>query len=228
MEQLGECVDDSRRDLVCKLQKAMYGLKQASRKRHEKVDRFLTVVLGFTTARSDNCLYIKRDTKSRMSNALYVDNMLLAGSEMNVIGWMKNEVNKRFEMKDLGAARLCIGIEISGDRQCRTLCLIQRRYAKSNLELFNMSDRKLSHTTMEVPKAMSVGVHDPSATCPYRKAIGCLMFLMVYTRADLAFALGNLAQHFGSSRENHRQSTKRVIRYPCSAIHYSAHYSTQY
>lgn len=89
------------------------------------MDQFLIGELGFKTARSDPCLYIRRNTESFMLIALYVDDMLLTCSGTRAIAWMKAEFNKRFEMKNLGEAKLCIGLEISRDRQTRTLSLTQ-------------------------------------------------------------------------------------------------------
>lgn len=123
MEQPNGCVYRSTRDWVCRLQKALYGLKQTPRKWHGKMGQFLIGELGFKTARSELCLYIRRNTESFMFNALYVDDMLLAGSDTRAIAWMKAEFSKRFEMKNLGEAKLCIGLEISRDRQTSTLSL---------------------------------------------------------------------------------------------------------
>ena len=71
--------------------------------------------------------------------ALYVDDLLLAGSDLDAILWMKGELNKRFEMKDLGEAKVCIGLEIQRNRGTGQLWLGQRKYAESLLERFHMS-----------------------------------------------------------------------------------------
>ena len=94
MEQPEGCVDKSKPDHVCKLLKAIYGLKQAHRMWHRKIDDFLLVELGFKTSRSDPCLYIKREGDVIMIIALYVDDLLLAGTGLNAILWMKGELSK--------------------------------------------------------------------------------------------------------------------------------------
>lgn len=53
--------------------------------------------------------------------ALYLYGLLLAGSDLDAIMWMKCKLSKRFEMKDLGEAKTCIGLEISRDRFIGTL-----------------------------------------------------------------------------------------------------------
>ncbi len=61
----------------------------------------------------------------------------------------KAELRKRFEMKDLGEARVCLGIEITQDRANRTLHLSQQKYSESVLERFGMHNAKPVPTPME-------------------------------------------------------------------------------
>ena len=178
----------------------------------------LTSELGFTITRSDPCLYIKRDNNSVIIIALYVDDLLLAGSNLNAILWVKGELNKRFEMKDLGEAQVCIGLEIRRNRDSGELWLGQQKYAASVLDRFNMLKCNPCLTPMEqqrtLPGTTSMAVvHDSSTNAPYRQAIGCLMFLMVGTRPDLAYAIGKLSQHCSDPRESHWTAVKRVFRY---------------
>ncbi len=49
--------------------------------------------------------------------ALYVDDLLIAGDDMSGISWIKGELSKRFEMKDMGEAKVCLGLEITRDRR---------------------------------------------------------------------------------------------------------------
>ena len=127
MEQHEGCVDGANPDFVCKLLKAIYGLKQAHRQWHYKIDSFLLIELGFKTTRSDPCLYIKREGNSVMIIALYVDDLLLAGSDLDAILSIKGELNKRFEMKDMCEAKVCIGLEIHRNRGAGQLWLGQRK-----------------------------------------------------------------------------------------------------
>ena len=149
MEQPEGCADGTNPDFVCKLLKAIYSLTQAHRKWHYKIDSFLLTELGFKTTRSDPCLYIKREGNSIMIIALYVDDLLLAGSDLDAILWMKGELNKRFEMNDLGEAKVCMGLEIHRNRGTGQLWLGQRKYAESELERFHMSKCNPSSIPMD-------------------------------------------------------------------------------
>ncbi len=132
-----------------------------------------------------------------MMIALYVDDLLIVGKDTAAIVWIKGKLRQRFEMKDLGEARVCLGLEIS--RGNRTLKLSQERYTQSVLERFGMRNGKPAATPME-SGFNNIRWRDPDTSyelennAPYRQAIGCLMFLMICTRPDIAFTVCCLAQ----------------------------------
>ncbi len=89
--------------------------------RTQVLHRDLTALIHSNT--NDPCLYVRHSAQSIMLIALYVDDLLIAGKESRSIARIKEELRKRFEMKDLGEARLCLGLEITRDRANRTLHL---------------------------------------------------------------------------------------------------------
>ncbi len=70
---------------------------------------------------------MKHSAKAIMLIALYVDDLMIAGNDTVAIVWIKGELRQRFEMMDLGEARVCFGLEISRNRGNRTLKLSQER-----------------------------------------------------------------------------------------------------
>jgi len=108
---------------VCKLKKSLYGLKQAPRQWYLKFDRFMQEH-GYNRCHSDYCVYFKRlDDNSYVILCLYVDDMLVAGSNMDHIKGLKCQLAHAFAMKDLGAAKQILGMKICRDRKNRTLTL---------------------------------------------------------------------------------------------------------
>ena len=211
---------DNSADVVCKLKKAMYGLKQASRQWNIKIDEFLVNYLGFEKCVGDACLYIRRDEKAKtlMIIVLYVDDLLLAGNSMQGIKWMKRELNNKFEMKDLGEASMCLGFEISRNRNARKLFLGQERYAEKVLERFRMSQCYSVPIPMENVRDLekrleSKSVQPDLCDAPYREAIGSLMYLMIGTRPDIAFAVSKLSRYLDCAEQKHWNAVKRVLRY---------------
>ena len=69
---------------------------------------------------------------------LYVDDMLLVGNNMDVIKEVKMQLSSKFDMKDLGAASLILGMEIKRNHADRKLWLNQRKYIETILHMFNM------------------------------------------------------------------------------------------
>ena len=146
--------------------------------------------------------------------ALYVDDLILAGSDIDAITWMKRELNKRFQMKDLGEAKVCIGLEIHRDRATNILTLTQSKYASNIPARLRMAACNSTITPMEqVCKVTISDSNDAETNVPFRQAVGCLMYLMVRTRPDLAYAIRKLSQQNADPHEADWVDVKRVLRY---------------
>ncbi|KAE8694473.1 hypothetical protein F3Y22_tig00110783pilonHSYRG00316 [Hibiscus syriacus] len=110
MRQLEGFIEAGKKNLVCRLKKSLYGLKQAPRQWYKKFDSFMSSS-GFTRCQVDHCCYIKRFDNSFIILLLYVDDMLVAGSNMQEIINLKQKLSKQIAMKDLGAAKQILGDE---------------------------------------------------------------------------------------------------------------------
>ncbi len=117
--------NQNRANMVCKLQKSLYGLNQAPRKWYAKIHNFLVEELEATSSASDPCLYVRLKSSRILIIALYVDDLLIAGSSKSEIAAIKGEFRKRFEMKDLGLAKVMLGLEIKRAPFNRRLFLSQ-------------------------------------------------------------------------------------------------------
>ena len=79
---------------------------------------------GYSRCHSDQCVYFKRlDDDSYIILCLYVDDMLVVGSNMDHIKGLKCQLADAFSMKDLGVAKQMLGIKICKDRKKRKLML---------------------------------------------------------------------------------------------------------
>ena len=136
MQPEGFVANDSGK-LVCRLKKSIYGLKQASRQWYLK---FHSVVAsyGFVKNKVDQCIYYKVSGRKFIFLILYVDDILLASSDLGLLHETKRMLSNNFDMKDLGEASFVLGIEIHRNRSCRLLGLSQRAYVDRVLERFNM------------------------------------------------------------------------------------------
>ncbi|XP_047306440.1 uncharacterized mitochondrial protein AtMg00810-like [Impatiens glandulifera] len=119
---------------------------------------------------------------------LYVDDIILTGSNYDEVARLQDELSLRFEMKKLGELRTFLGLQI--ENFDKGLFVSQINYAKKLVENFGMIDGKKSYTPLDVNPRLS----RDEGTClpdprPYRALVGSLIYLTI-TRPDIAYAVG--------------------------------------
>ena len=98
---------------------------------------------GYERTNADHCVYVKQfEVGNFIILLLYVDDMLIVGQDLNMINKLKVELSKTFDMKDLGAAKHILGMQITRDRESKKLWLSQETYIERILERFNMQHAK--------------------------------------------------------------------------------------
>ena len=113
-----------RNTLVCKLQKSIYGLKQASRHSYLKFDEVVTAN-GFKENIVDQCIYMKVSGRKYIFLVLYVDDILLVANDTNQLVETKQLLFSHFDMKDLREASYVLSIQILCDKPSGILRLSQ-------------------------------------------------------------------------------------------------------
>jgi hypothetical protein len=109
-----------KKEMVCKLKKSLYGLKQSPRMWYQKFDTCM-LVLGFTRSKEDHYGYFKLIGDHLIYLVLYVDAMLLIGNNKEIIQDVKTQLSSKFDMKDLGTSNFILGMEIKRDQNKRKL-----------------------------------------------------------------------------------------------------------
>lgn len=94
---------------VCKLKKAIYGLKQAGRLWNLKLDKALAN-FGLKKSKLDPCIYYTDDRE--MIVAIYVDDFLMVYKNDELLDLLKNYLNETFRMKDAGPVQHCLGVRV--------------------------------------------------------------------------------------------------------------------
>ena len=219
MRQPEGFIKEDKKNLVCRLKKSLYGLKQAPRQWYKKFDSFMSSH-GFTRCQADHCCYFKKFDNNFIILLLYVDDMLVAGSDMQEIVNLKQKLSKQFEMKDLGAAKQILGMRIKRDTNSRTLLLSQDKYINKVLSRFNMQNAKVVSTPLGVhfrlSKEQSPKTEEERAymaKVPYASAIGSLMYVMICTRPDIAQAVGAVSRYMNNPGKLHWEAVKWILRY---------------
>src|SRR5207237_2310134 len=115
---------------VCRLLKSLYGLKQAPKQWHEKFDKTVTSA-GFSINEADRCVYYRHGGGKRVILCLYVDDILIFDTNIDVINEVKSFLSKSFDMKDLGKANVIFNIKLIKDESGITL--LQSHYVEKVL-----------------------------------------------------------------------------------------------
>jgi hypothetical protein len=218
--------------LVCKLHKSLYGLKQAGRAWYEKIHQAL-VELGFQAFQSDTCIYQLRKGSLAILIALYVDDLLLLSNSLKGLTTLKRDLSRLFAMKDLGEAHYVLGIQIDRDRTARTLSISQREYVQKVLHRFGMMDSKAASTPLDASAKLTKADCPAASIAPnmafiqqYQSAVGAIMYAMLGTRPDIAFAVASLSQFSSNPGQPHWMAVKHVLRYLHGTIDYKLTYGT--
>ncbi|GJS31494.1 retrotransposon protein, putative, ty1-copia subclass [Tanacetum coccineum] len=140
-------VDPKHPNKVCKLQRSIYGLKQASRSWNKRFDEEIKKI-GFTQNPDEPCVYLKASGSNVAFLVLYVDDILLMGNSVTMLQEVKSWLCKCFSMKDLGEAAYILGIKIIRDRSKRLIALSQSAYLEKILKKFRMENSKKGYTPM--------------------------------------------------------------------------------
>ncbi|GJY08330.1 retrovirus-related pol polyprotein from transposon TNT 1-94 [Tanacetum coccineum] len=151
---------------------------------------------------------------------LYVDDMLVAAKDMEEVKKLKILLNTEFDMKDLGAARKILGMEIILDRQHGKLFLSQKSYIEKIISRFGMSSAKSVNTPFSANFRLSTAYAPQSeaeieymSRIPYASAVGSLMYVMVCTRPDIAHAMSVVSRYMAHPGKEHWNAVKRIFRY---------------
>ena len=187
-------------NLVCKLNKSLYGLKQASRQWYSK---FSSTILkyGFKQSKSDYSLFTKKYDQIFIALLVYVDDILIASNNIQAVEDLKSSLNHDFKLKDLGTLKYFLGLEVARSEKGISLC--QRKYAIEVLKDAGMTGCKPSKVPMEqnlkLSKFQGDLLPDPGV---YRRLVGRLLYLTI-TRPDIMYTVHKLSQFMAKPRKPH-------------------------
>ena len=204
---------------VCKLQRSIYGLKQASRSWNIRFDEAIKR-FDFSQNPDEPCVYKKVSGSAFVFLVLYVDDILLMGNDVSVLQSVKIWLSKTFSMKDLGEATYILGIRIYRDRSKRLLGLSQSTYIDRVLKRFGMSESKKGYLPIKhgihLSKSMCSHTEDERvrmSKIPYASAIGSIMYAMLCTRPDVSYALSVTSRYQSDPGMDHWVAVKTILKY---------------
>ena len=204
---------------VCKLQRSIYGLKQASWSWNLRFDESVKG-FGFIKNEDEPCVYKKISGSAIVFLVLYVDDILLIGNDIPTLQNVNSWLGKCFSMKDLGEAAYILGIKIYRDRSKRLIGLSESAYIDKVLKRFSMQDSKRGYFPMShgitLSKSQCLNTKDERewmSKIPYASAIGSIMYSMLCTRPDVSYALSITSRSQSDPGESHWTAVKNILKY---------------
>ena len=197
-------------NLVCKLNKSIYGLKQSAREWNAKLTKVL-LDHGFIRCPADPCVFYNE--KKSLLIGIYVDDLYVCYENEVCIDKLKNCLINYFDIRDLGEAKQILGMRMKREGK-HTIYLDQSQYIKELLEKFNMKDCNGVATPLEVGKLLNKAKDEEKIeNVPYQELLGSLNYLSVCTRPDITHAVSKLSQFNATHNKEHWLCVKRVLRY---------------
>lgn len=201
---------ETRKNLVYKLNKSLYGLKQSGRNWNRMFDEHLCEN-GFKQNAADHCVYVREGANEKVIIIIWVDDVIIAASDENALKVVKEMLKEKFKMKDLGQLKHFLGIDFNQCDGCVTMT--QKRYVGKLLERFNMQNCKPRATPCEQKLNYSHGAEKMTDARKYREVVGSLLYLTTCTRPDLSYTVSKLSQYFSEPTEEQWATVKHVLRY---------------
>ncbi|KAJ9513375.1 hypothetical protein QJQ45_001423 [Haematococcus lacustris] len=213
--QQPEGFEEGSTNTVCRLQKALYGLRQAPRAWHARLCEEL-LSMGFKAFEADPALFTLQLSTGMVYLLVYVDDCLLCTQQGDTAGLahVKKQLSSAFKLKDLGEARWFLGMQLTRDRAEGTIKLDQHKFIQ---ELVTANSKSAAHSK-PLPMAPAVklvreGDALDTTLHHYSALVGSLLYLTCCTRPDIAFAVGALARHMSAPTKQHWAAACSVLCY---------------
>lgn len=178
---------------ICKLDKAIHGLKQVPRAWYHCLSSRL-LELGFTPSKSDTSLFIYHRRNVTIFMLIYVDDIIVTGSSSEAVQTLLKDLRKNFALKDLGELNFFLGIEVK--KMGGGTILSQEKYAQDILQHVGMLNCKPRSTPLSTTEKLSKLEGEPLSTedsTRYRSIVGALQYLTL-THPDLSYSVNKVCQ----------------------------------
>ena len=212
------------RPVVLKLNKSLYGLKQAGRVWNKLLVKSL-LAWGFKQSTIDICLFTLAVAHSIIWLLVWVDDIIIVDNDDQLRGRFTSWLQTQFPVDDRGELVWVIGIAVKRDRKRRTLALSQELYVSDVLKRWShlmthsrsysspMDDKvKLSSDMCPTPGTPEHALME-SKRHDYMAIVGALLWLSNVTYFHLAFASSQLARYVANPGDEHFTAAIRVLVY---------------
>ena len=205
-------VMNGKENLVCKLNRAIYGLKQAARQWNTKLDEVLTS-MNLTQTPSEPCIY-KHNTIHNLMVGVYVDDLIVIGLKGDITNF-KSKLAKQLKITDKGPLKFCLNMQVDWSKNRKQVKISQQKFISKLLEKHGMEDCKAKKTPIATGTILEKAEQEEiiKEIFGYQSLVGSFLYLSNCSRPDIAFAVSKLCQHISAPSNQHVMVAKRVLRY---------------
>ena len=217
---------------VLKLNKALYGIKQAPREWNENINKYL-LSIKFKRCIKESCIYIKlSNNNNRIIIGLFVDDILVSYNKQDIQEWKqyKQHMKQQYELSEMGEAQHILGMRITRRNDNKQLFIDQQVYIQDKLLQFNMSECK----GVSSPEANNIKLTECvnedellSEQNTYRAIVGSLIYASISTRPDITHAVNMTSRYMHAPGNMHMTAVKRILRYLSTTKHYCIKYENK-
>lgn len=197
-------------DLVCRLIRAIYGLKQSPQAWYSKIDNFL-YDNGWCRSTVDPTLYFLYHNTSLVIMMLYVDDLLITGNDPILIDEVKNQLKSCYEMEVLGQAQCYLGVDFT--YSSHGLLIHQKEYCKALLEVSGMASCPPESTPLSLGYVITSETNTPLIDVnEYCHLVGNLIFL-THARPDIGYVVGIVRRVMSRPQQKHLETVHHILHY---------------
>ena len=212
MRQPEGFIEAGKEDMVCKLKRSIYGLKQSARCWNTELDHKLRDI-GFVQSRNDPCIYTRVTGGELVVIAVYVDDIIQAGKNEKEIGEIKKSISKKFDAVDMGPLHYFLGVKVV--QNDHGVWIGQPSYIRELLRKFRMEDSNPVETPADVSMKLKKAEENETMADKqmYQSAVGSILYVSTRTRPDISYAVGSCARFSADPTKSHWAAVKRIMRY---------------
>ena len=196
---------------VYRLKKSLYGLKQAARVWNSTIHQVF-IENDFRQSEIDKCLYIKQSENKSCYIIIHVDDILISGSDIDIVNQIQVKLSERFQIKDLGKVKYFLGIQIQQDSK-GDYFINQEAYIDKIISESKLSDAKPSKFPLDTGYYKLQNSELLPDNEEYRKLIGMLLYISTNSRPDISSSVSILSQKVSKPSRLDLNEVKRIIRY---------------
>ena len=195
---------------VCKLKRALYGLKQSPRAWFRRFTLAMKAT-SYQQSHVDHTLFVKHKDGKVMTLIVYVDNMILTGDDLEEMRTLREYLSAEFKIKDLGQLKYFLGIEVARSKQ--GISLSQHKYVLDLLSETGMLACKPIETPIQMNHRLGILLNQiPIDMGWYQILVGRLIYL-THTRPNITYVVDIVSQFMHAPSEDHMDAVYRILRY---------------